>query len=98
MREDVAVTERLLDLCVDWDGWTMADGAEPRVSPTCGDLRDVAATIKALEAERENIAYHAHQAWTCIAQPTATEKQLATARHHINKIRAALDPLPSKEV
>jgi hypothetical protein len=61
----------------------------PALVPT-GDLRALLASLEALHAEREKLAYHAEQLATYIAQPTISEKHLASARWHNDKIRAAL--------
>ncbi len=48
--------------------------------------------LASLSAQKDDLCYHAEQAWTYVAQPSATDTQVASARHHINKIRASLSP------
>jgi hypothetical protein len=65
----------------------------PVLVPT-GNLRALLASIEALHAEREKLAYHAEQLATYIAQPAVSEKHLASARWHNDQIRAALNASP----
>ncbi len=57
-------------------------------------IKQAAAMLEAQAAEiaglRDAIAYHAEQTSTYIAQSTISEKNLASARWHNNKIRAAI--------
>lgn len=46
--------------------------------------------LETLAAERETVMYHLEQAATYIAQPTASEKALASARHHVAKALASI--------
>ena len=51
IEEAEAMAVDALERCIDWDGSTMPDGAEPRRIPTCGDLRDQAALIRRMIAQ-----------------------------------------------
>jgi hypothetical protein len=53
----------------------------------------VTRSSQAERVEVSELAYHAEQLSTYIAQPSATEKQLASARYHNDKIRAALNSI-----
>ncbi len=46
IEEAEAMAVDALERCVDWDGSTMPDGAEPRRIHTCGELRDQAALLR----------------------------------------------------
>ena len=50
-----AMAERLLEPCLDWDGNTMVDGAEPRRIPSCGELRQAAALIRRMVKKLQKI-------------------------------------------
>jgi len=45
------VGERIASITTDWNGARMVDGEEPRIIPTCGELRALATTIAALAEE-----------------------------------------------
>lgn len=50
------IVERLRGICIDWDGSAMPDGATPRISYTCGMLRELADELTRLRAERDALA------------------------------------------
>ncbi len=94
-----ALVAYLLNDTIDWDCSPMPDGAEPKASLTCGDLRKAAAmlraqaqTIAALRSALDNVAYHASQARNCVSEPAAItdERRMVTARWHLDKLIAAL--------
>ena len=49
------VAADLVERTVDWDGTLMVDGAEPRREADCGTLRLVAAMLRSLAAERDDL-------------------------------------------
>lgn len=44
------LVERFRDMCRDWNGEQIVDGSTPRYEPSCGDIRQAADTITALQA------------------------------------------------
>lgn len=44
------IVKRIADITTDWNGARMVDGESPRIVPTCGELRSIAAHIERLEA------------------------------------------------
>lgn len=49
------LSERLRAACVDWDGTELPDGAEPRVIPNCGELREAAGRADVLHEWTERL-------------------------------------------
>lgn len=70
------------------------DGAQEILrNPDGPEAAEAISSLLKRVGELEGLAYHAEQAWTYIAQSTATEQQLASARFHINKMRDAFAAL-----
>jgi len=44
---------KLRGLCIDWTGEPIVDGSTPRIEPDCATLREAAAAIERLAAERD---------------------------------------------
>jgi hypothetical protein len=64
------------------NGATMSEAADL--------IQSLSDRIAVLEGERNEIGYHAEQLATYIAQSSISEKHLASARFHNDKIRASL--------
>ena len=57
--DDLGLVATLRGLCIDWTGEPIVDGSMPRIEPDCATLREAAAAIERLVAERDV----AREAW-----------------------------------